>query len=314
MADAVRLLIAEEVREFIDRVSVPAGIEIEWLPASRTVPAGDYLGMMPLLTRRVDAAVVERLPKLKVVANYAVGYDNIDVPALRARGIAVSNTPDVLTEATADLSWALILAVTRRLREAEDRARRGDWAWHPTLLLGRQLGGLVLGILGAGRIGRAVGRRAVPFGMQVAYWDQQAQPEFEAETGARRFGSLDDILAAADVVSIHVQLSRATAGLIGRKRIAGMKDGSFLINTARGGIVDEAALCEALASGKLRGAGLDVYENEPEIRDCLKRLPNVVLLPHIGSATDATRFAMFELAWKNLMRGIRGEPLLTPVY
>jgi glyoxylate reductase len=313
MAGAVRVLIAEEVREFIDRVSVPAGIEIEWLPAARPVPAGDYLGMIPLLTRRVDTAVVERLPNLKVVANYAVGYDNIDVPALRARGIAVSNTPDVLTEATADLTWALILAVTRRLREAEDRARRGDWAWHPTLLLGTQLGGLVLGILGAGRIGRAVGRRAVPFGMEVAYWDRQAQPAFEAEVGARRIESLEAILAVADVVSIHVQLSQETTGLIGRKRIAGMKDGAYLINSARGGIVDEAALCDALESGKLGGAGLDVYENEPEIRVCLKRLSNVVLLPHIGSATDATRFAMFELAWKNLLRGIRGEPLLTPV-
>lgn len=314
MAGTVRVLIAEEVRDFIGRVSVPAGIEIEWLPVSRPVPAGDYLGMMPLLTRRVDATVVERLPNLKVVANYAVGYDNIDVPALRARGIAVSNTPDVLTEATADLTWALILAVTRRLMEAEDRARGGDWAWHPTLLLGTQLGGLVLGILGAGRIGRAVGRRAVPFGMEVAYWDRQAQPEFELEVGARRLDTLDDILAVADVVSIHVQLSQETAGLIGWKRIAGMKDGAFLINTARGGIVDEAALCRALESGKLGGAGLDVYENEPEIRDCLKRLSNVVLLPHIGSATDATRFAMFELAWKNLLRGIQDEPLLTPVY
>jgi glyoxylate reductase len=313
MAGAVRVLIAEEVRAFIDRVSVPAGIEIEWLPAARPVPAGDYLGMIPLLTRRVDTAVVERLPNLKVVANYAVGYDNIDVPALRARGIAVSNTPDVLTEATADLTWALILAVTRRLREAEDRARGGDWAWHPTLLLGTQLGGLVLGILGAGRIGRAVGRRAVPFGMEVAYWDRQAQPAFEAEVGARRVDSLEAILAVADVVSIHVQLSQETTGLIGRKRIAGMKDGAYLINSARGGIVDEAALCDALESGKLGGAGLDVYENEPEIRVCLKRLSNVVLLPHIGSATDATRFAMFELAWKNLLRGIRGEPLLTPV-
>lgn len=313
MAARHRVLVAEEVRDFISRVSVPADVDIEWLPASRPVPAGDYAGILPLLTRRLDAAVVDRLPSLRVVANYAVGYDNIDVPALRERGIAVSNTPDVLTEATADLTWALILAVTRRLTEAERVAREGGWAWHPTLLLGTQVGGLTLGLLGAGRIGRAVGRRAVPFGVAIAYWDRQAQPEFEAEVGARRIESLDEILATGDVVSIHLQLTPETTGLIGRQRIARMKDGAFLINTARGGIVDEVALCEALDSGKLGGAALDVYENEPEIRACLKRAPNAVLLPHIGSATDATRFAMFELAWQNLMRGIRGEPLLTPV-
>lgn len=308
-----RVLVAEEVREFARRVAVPADVEIEWLPAARAVPSGDYVGLLPLLTRRIDASVLERLPNLLVVANYAVGYDNVDVAALRERGIAVSNTPDVLSEATADLTWALILAVTRRLNEAEKLAREGEWAWHPTLLLGTQLGGLTLGILGAGRIGQAVGRRAVPFGMEIAYWDRLAQPEFESEVGARRIESLDHMLAMADVVSIHVQLSRETVGLIGPERIAGMKDGAFLINTARGGIVDEDALCAALESGKLRGAGLDVYEDEPAIRSCLKRLPNVVLLPHVGSATDATRFRMFELAWNNLMRGIRGEPLLTPV-
>jgi glyoxylate reductase len=313
MAVKRRVLVAEEVREFAARVAVPADVEVEWLPGAQEVPAGDYVGLLPLLTRRIDAAVLERLPDLKVVANYAVGYDNIDVAALRERGIAVSNTPDVLTEATADLTWALILAVTRRLNEAESLAREGEWAWHPTLLLGTQLGGLTLGLIGAGRIGQAVGRRAVPFGMEIAYWDRLPQTEFEAEVGARRFESLDGILAVADVVSIHVQLSRETAGLIGPERIAGMKDGAFLINTARGGIVNEEALCDALESGKLSGAGLDVYENEPEIRSCLKRLPNVVLLPHVGSATVMTRFRMFELAWKNMMRGIRGEPLLTPV-
>jgi glyoxylate reductase len=308
-----RVLVAEEVHEFADRVPVPADVEIEWLSAAHDIPAGDFVGLLPLLTRQIDANVIERLPNLKVVANYAVGFDNIDVAALRERGIAVSNTPDVLTEATADLTWALILAVTRRLNEAEHLAREGEWAWHPTLLLGTQLGGRTLGLLGAGRIGQAVGRRAVPFGMAVAYWDRMAQAEFEAELGARRCESLEEILASADVVSIHLQLSGDTAGLIGPERISVMKDGAFLINTARGGIVDEEALCEALESGKLAGAGLDVYENEPEIRACLKRLPNVVLLPHVGSATDTTRFRMFELAWDNLMRGIRGEALLTPV-
>jgi glyoxylate reductase len=167
--------------------------------------------------------------------------------------------------------------------------------------------------VGAGRIGHAVGRRAVPFGMSVAYWDREARPEFEAEVGAGRCASLAELLAQADVVSIHVQLSAETTGLIGPAELARMKDGAILINTARGGIVDEEALCAALASGKLRGAGLDVYEGEPDIRACLKQLRNVVLLPHIGSATEETRRRMFELAWANLMRGIRGQPLVTPV-
>ncbi len=309
----IRVLVAEEVRDFLPHVQVPRDVRIEWLPAGAPVPAGDYQGLLPLLSRRVDADVLDRLPQLKVVANHAVGFDNLDLPAIRARGVVASNTPDVLTEATADLTWALILAVTRRIPEAERLARTGQWVWHPTLLLGLQLGGRRLGLLGAGRIGQAVGRRAVPFGMEVTYWDRERQPQFEEEVGARRIASLDEILAGSDVVSIHLQLSEETVGLLGRRELGRMKDGAVLINTARGGIVDEAALCAVLEAGKLRGAGLDVYENEPEIRDCLKRLDNVVLLPHIGSATEDTRRRMFQLAWANLMRGIRGEPLLTPI-
>lgn len=309
----IRVLVAEEVRAFVEHVEVPADMEIEWIRASDPVPEGDYLGLLPLLSRRVDAALLDRLPRLRVVANYAVGYDNIDVDTLRERGVAVANTPDVLTDATADLTWALILAATRRLREAERLAREGDWVWHPTLLLGMGLDGRTLGILGAGRIGQAVGRRAVPFEMTVRYWDRSVKSEFEAEVGARRVDSLPEILSVSDVVSVHLQLDEETAGLIGRDEIAAMKEGSVLINTARGGIVDEEALCEALESGHLRAAGLDVYEDEPTIPECLKRQDNVVLLPHVGSATYATRRRMFELAWENLMRGVRGEPLRTPV-
>jgi glyoxylate reductase len=308
-----RVLVADEVRYFLQYVEVPADVEIEWLPASAPVPAGDYKGILPLLSRRIDGAVLDRLPRLEVVANYAVGYDNIDLEATRRRGVAVSNTPDVLTEATADLAWSLTLTVSRRIVEAERLARTGTWAWHPTLLLGTQLSGRMLGLLGAGRIGQAVGRRAIPFGMGIAYWDRVAQPEFERQTGAQRMESLEEILATADVISIHLQLNDETTGLIGRDQLAGMKEGAILINTARGGIVDEDALCEALESGSLRGAGLDVYEGEPRIRDCLKRLSNIVLLPHIGSATEDTRRAMFELAWTNLMLGVRGQPLRTPV-
>ncbi len=312
-APKLRVLVAEEVRDFIDAVEVPTDVEIDWVAASEPLRAGNHVGLLPLLSRTVDTSILDLLPDLKVVANYAVGYDNIDVEALRKRGVAISNTPDVLTEATADLTWALILAVTRRVTEAEDLARTGEWAWGPTLLLGMELGDRTLGLLGAGRIGQAVGRRSVPFGMRVVFWDKQPQPEFEAETGARRIESLQELLRVADVVSLHVQLSPETQGLMGRQQIGWMKSGAVLINTARGGLVDEEALCEALESGALRGAGLDVYEGEPRIRDCLKRLPNAVLLPHIGSATEDTRRRMFQLAWENLMLGVRGEPLVTPV-
>ncbi len=313
MATKFRVLVADEVKYFLQFVDVPSDVEIEFLAADDPVPEGDYVGLLPLLSRRIDDATLDRLPHLRVVANCAVGYDNLDLKALRARNVAASNTPDVLTEATADLTWALILAACRRLGAAERRAREGGWRWHPTMLLGIDLRGRTLGLLGAGRIGRAVGRRAPPFGLKVAYWDRAAQPEFVAAIGARRFERLADLLAVADIVSIHLQLSSETAGLIGAAALAGMKDGAILINTARGGIVDEEALCAALESGKLRAAGLDVYENEPEISECLKRAPNAVLLPHIGSATEETRRGMFELAWSNLLRGIRGEPLLTPI-
>lgn len=308
-----RVLVAREVEYFLRYVEVPPDVEIEWIEAAQPLPPGDYAGLLPLLSRMIDDRVLARLPNLKVVANYAVGYDNIDLEAVHARGVAVSHTPDVLTEATADLTWALILATCRRFHEAERLARAGSWHWDPTLLLGMELSGRQLGLLGAGRIGQAVGRRAVPFGMTVAYWDRHRQPEFEAEIGARRHRSLEEILASSDVLSVHLQLSEETANLIGGEEIGRMKSGAVLINTARGGIVDEQSLCEALESGKLAGAGLDVYEAEPKIRDCLKRLPNTVLLPHIGSATETARRRMFELAWSNLMRGIRGEPLLTPV-
>ena len=309
----LRVLVAEEVRYFVDAVEVPSDVEIDWVAASEPLPGGNHVGLLPLLSRRIDTSILDRLPDLKVVANYAVGYDNIDVEALRERDVAASNTPEVLSEATADLTWALILAVTRRITEAEDLARTGEWGWGPTLLLGMELGGRTLGLLGAGRIGQAVGRRAVPFGMRIVYWDKRPQREFETETGARRIESLQGLLGVADVVSLHVQLSPETQGLMGREQIGWMKSGAVLVNTARGGLVDEGALCEALESGALRGAGLDVYEGEPRIRDCLKQLPNAVLLPHIGSATEDTRRRMFQLAWENLMLGIRGERLVTPV-
>jgi glyoxylate reductase len=242
------------------------------------------------LTRRVLASN----SNLRMIANCAVGYNNIDVEAARELGVTITNTPGVLTEATADLTMALILATTRRLVEGDDEVRRtGRCIWEPLHLLGTSLQGKRLGIIGMGRIGTAVARRAHAFGAQVI--------------GVRRGEPLDALLATSDFVSIHVPLSRETRHLIDRTALARMKRGAFLFNTARGPIVDEEALCDALESGHLAGAGLDVYENEPRVDPRLLALKNVVLAPHIGSATFETRSAMAEIAATDVRRFLRGE-------
>lgn len=309
----MRALVAASLAPFLAEVDPPPDVSVELLADGAPVPAGDYAGILPLLTRRIGAQELELLPRLRVIANYAVGYDNVDVAAARARGVAVSNTPDVLTEATAELTWALILATARRLGEAERVARSGAWrGWGPTQLLGMGLSGKLLGIVGAGRIGREVGERARAFGMRVAYWGRSRPADWERRVHAA-WRPLPELLSEADVLTLHVALTPATAGLIGREALDGMKPGAILVNTARGGLVDEAALADALESGRLRAAGLDVHAGEPVIPERLRRLENLVLLPHIGSATEEARRGMFRLAWDNLLRGLRGEPLVTPV-
>jgi glyoxylate reductase len=245
------------------------------------------------LTRRALASNAN----LRMVANYAVGYNNVDVDAARELGITVTNTPGVLTEATAELTMALILAVVRRIIEGDYEVRAtGRCVWEPLHLLGESLSGKRLGIIGMGRIGSAVARLARAFGMEV--------------TGVRRGESIAGLLAASDVVSVHVPLTGETHHLIDGKALASMKRGAYLVNTARGPIVDEAALCDALESGHLRGAGLDVYENEPAVEPRLRTLPNVVVLPHIGSATEETRTAMARIAATDVARFLRGQPPL----
>ena len=260
-----------------------------------------------LLATKVDAALLDRVPKLRVIANVAVGYDNIDVPACTARGVVVTNTPDVLTEATADLAWALLLAAARRVPEGDRFARSGKWKrWEWTMFHGADVHGRTLGILGAGRIGQATGHRAVGFSMQVLYTSRQRRLLFEHTTMARRV-DFKTLLRESDFLSIHVPLNRETHHLIGAKELALMKPGAILINTARGPIVDEAALAKALKSGKLAAAGLDVFEKEPKIHPALLKLENVALLPHIGSATESTRRRMVETALRNCMAALKGE-------
>jgi glyoxylate reductase len=248
------------------------------------------------LTRRVLSAN----PNLRMIANYAVGYNNVDVDAARELGIIVTNTPGVLTEATADLTMALILAVMRRIIEGADEVRRTQRCeWEPLHLLGVSLQGKTLGIVGMGRIGSAVALRARAFGMNVL--------------GVRRGEPIDALLAASDVVSLHAPLTPETFHLIDAAALAKMKRGAFLINTARGKLVDENALCDALEHGRLRGAALDVYEDEPRVSARLTALPNVVALPHIGSATEETRSAMARIAATDVARFLAGQPPLHPI-
>jgi glyoxylate reductase len=270
--------------------------------------------VIPLVSQAVAEPELNRYPALRIVANYGVGTDNLDIPAIRSRGIEVTNTPDVLTDATADLAIALLLAVARRMREGLELARSGDWdGWHPTQLLGMGLQGRVLGILGAGRIGVATARRARALGMEIVYWDRSASAELEAETGGRRQERLESLLAMSDVVSLHVPLTPETECLIDAARIAEMKPGSILVNTARGAVLDQAAVAEALRSGHLAGAGLDVFLDEPEIPAELRDQPNCYVLPHLGSATREARQAMWELAAANTRAVLAGAEPLTPV-
>lgn len=306
------VLIAAELRDLFDTEPVP-GYGVEWVSADTPTPSGDYLALVPLLSRPLGARELDQLPRLRIIANCAVGYDNIDLAAARARGVVVSNTPDVLTESTADLTWALILAVARRLKEAQALVAAGAWrGWHPTELLGVELAGASLGIVGAGRIGQAVGRRAVGFGMQILYAARSAKPDFERETGARR-AELPRLLGSSDVVSLHAPSTDETRRLFDARAFAAMRPGAVFINTARGDLVDEAALAAAVQSGRLGGAGLDVYAAEPHVPRALIEHPRVVVLPHIGSATVQTRRAMAVLAAANVRAVLAGEPPLTPV-
>ncbi|HEY1316988.1 MAG TPA: D-glycerate dehydrogenase [Gaiella sp.] len=269
-----------------------------------------------LLHDRVDDAFLDAAgDQLQVVANVAVGYDNIDVPAATRRGVIVTNTPGVLTDATADLAMALILAVTRRIAEGDRLVRaRVKWSWDMFFMLGASLQGKTLGVVGLGQIGSATARRARAFGMEIVYSGRRrADPEVEAELGGARQLELNELLASADVVTLHVPLSEATHHLIDAAKLDLMRESAYLVNTARGPIVDEAALAAALKAGKIAGAALDVFEHEPEVHPDLLELDNVVLLPHLGSATVETRTAMAELAARNVLAVLAGEDPPTPV-
>ncbi|BCW42994.1 D-glycerate dehydrogenase [Arthrobacter sp. StoSoilB5] len=279
----------------------------------RRVAGADAI--VSLLTERIDAELLDAAgPQLKVVANVAVGYDNIDVPACTERGIIATNTPGVLTEATADIAFGLILMATRRLGEGERLIRAGQpWKWGMFFLLGSSLQGKTLGVVGMGGIGQATARRAKAFGMEIVYQSRsEIDPAIAAELGARRV-DLDELLTISDIVSLHCPYGPNTHHLIGAEQLATMKDTAYLVNTARGPIIDESALALALREGQIAGAGLDVFEQEPKVHPWLLELENVALVPHLGSATVETRTAMAVLAADNTLAVLGGKQPPTPI-
>ncbi len=267
----------------------------------------DKDGLLSVIADRIDDELMEQAPNLRMIANYGVGYDNIDLAAATARGIWVSNTPGVLTDATADVAFALILSVARRVVEGDAVVRNGKFNhWAPMLFLGTEVTGKTLGIVGLGQIGKAVARRAAGFSMRILYHNRSRIPEAEEKALNAVYVDLKTLLSESDFVSLHVSLNQQSRHLIGASELRLMKPTAYLINVSRGPVVDEAALVSALQEDRIAGAGLDVYENEPRQAPGLTALSNVVLLPHVGSATRETRTQMAALAVENLLKGLKG--------
>lgn len=292
-----------EVEVWRDKKEIPREVLLEKVK--------DVDALVTLLSEKVDEELLEKAPKLRIIAQYAVGYDNINIEEATKRGIYVTNTPDVLTEATADLAFALLLATARRLIEADAFVRSGEWkrkgiAWHPLMFLGHDIYGKTIGIIGFGRIGQAMARRAKGFGMKILYYSRTRKEKAEKELDAK-FVDLETLLKESDFVSLHVPLTKETYHLIGERELRLMKSTAILVNTARGKVIDTKALIKALKEGWIAGAGLDVFEEEPYYNEELFSLDNVVLAPHIGSATYGAREGMAELVAKNLIAFAKGE-------
>jgi glyoxylate reductase len=305
-----RPIMAEPLEKLQERCEVTVHENEFGIPRDELLEViGGRDAIVTMLTEKVDAGFLAAAgPQLKIVANHAVGFDNIDVDACTSAGVLATNTPDVLTETTADTAFALLMAAARRVGEGERFLRRGQrWIWGPLMMLGQDIHHKTMGVVGFGRIGQAVARRAKGFGMRVIYTDAfQLPPEVEAETGAERV-PLGDLLAQADLVSIHTNLTPETRHLFDAGAFAAMKPSAVLVNTSRGPVVDEAALADALESGEIFAAGLDVFEREPEVEARLLKLENVVVIPHLGSATVDTRVAMGDVVADNVFAALDGR-------
>lgn len=317
-----KVFITRQIPEAGIKLLKDKGYEVEVRTEDSVIPKEELMSkikdidaLLCLLTDKIDKEMLAAAgPNLKIIANYAVGYDNLDIPAIKEKGIIATNTPGVLTETVAEFTFALLLALAHRVTEADDYCEEGKFkGWGPMLLLGTDISKKTIGIVGLGRIGSRVAYHAKKgFDMDILYYDVKPSPEFEQEFRAR-FCPLEDLLKSADFVSIHVPLLPTTKHLIGEEQLRMMKKSAYLINTSRGPVVDEKALVKILEEGHLKGAALDVFEWEPEITPALKALPNVITAPHIASATEETRGKMSEMAAQNIIAALEGNTPLNPI-
>jgi len=317
----MKVFITRELPEIAFRLLKENKISFDYYKKDQPIPRELLLekiisceALISLLTEKIDRELIDRMPKCKIIANYAVGYNNIEIDYAMKKNIIVTNTPDVLTESTADLTMALVLACARRLIEGEKLLRTKKFkGWKPKLLLGMELKDKTFGILGAGRIGKAVARRAKSFGTNIIYVDSNRNIKLEKETAAKKV-SLKYLLENSDILSVHLPLNSQTHHFLNQNRLNQLKRNSILINTTRGEIIDEKALIRLLGSNRIMAVGLDVFENEPHINSELLNFPNVLVLPHLGSATKEARDGMAELAVKNVINVLKKKPALTPVF
>jgi glyoxylate reductase len=317
----MKVFITRDIPEVAYKLLKKYGIDFSYYNEDRPIPKNilqkkvtDCDGIISLLTDQIDSHLIDQMPNCKVIANYAVGYNNIDIEHAKRKNIVVTNTPNVLTESTADLTIALVLACARRLYEAEQIVRLQKYkGWKPKMLLGVELKGKIFGILGVGRIGSAVAARAYSFGTKIIYYDSHNNFDIENGFYAKKV-TLNTLLSKSDFISLHLPLNKNTHHLLNKERLSLMKPTAILVNTARGEIIDESFLLRMLKKNKIRSVGFDVYENEPAISKELLKMNNVVLLPHIGSATEEARNGMAELAARNVINVLKGKKPITPVY
>lgn len=317
----MKVFITRELPEIAFRLLRENKISFDYYKKDRPIPRELLLqkvknceALISLLTETIDTEIIDQMPKCQIIANYAVGYNNIDIEYAKKKNIIVTNTPDVLTESTADLTMALVLACARRLTEGQKLIKAKKFkGWKPKLLLGMELKEKTFGILGAGRIGTAVARRAKSFGTNIIYVDSNRNQKLEKETNAQKV-SLKYLLENSDILSVHLPLNSQTYHFLNQQKLNHLKRNSILINTTRGEIIDEKALIRSLKSNKIMAAGLDVFENEPYLNPELLKFPNVLVLPHLGSATKEARDGMAELAVKNVINILKKKPALTPVF